>query len=261
MKEHILDVLQMQNSSFAMPEADKRLLASPHIMGMDSSFGAKVSEVYPYNRAHGPSSTLLTSAKESCLYALAYLNEGSLNGSQILQPSSVQEMWREVAPADDFLYYRDIGLSWFLGKYKGYLARAHGGMDTGFRSNIVLLPEKGIAVTLMFNTDYMGLHSINNAILDVLLGEQVDYIPRSLTLHVAGVLAAKGLEAAVKEYDSVTDRPTCGFLPAESDFSFNTVIQNLLDQGDKESAAKVLRLGIRLDPNSESLRAMLEKMA
>lgn len=260
MKEHVFDVLQMKNSSYAMPEVDKRLLASPHIMGMDSSFGAKVSRVYPYNRKHGPSSTLLTNAKESCLYAMAYLNEGSLNGSRILQPSSVQEMWREIAPADDFLYYRHIGLSWFLGEYKGFLARAHGGMDTGFRSNIVLIPEKGIAVTIMFNTDYLGLHSINNAILDVLLGEKVDYIPRSLTLYVVGVLAAEGLEAAVKEYASVTDIPSSGFLPIESDFRFNYIIQNLLDHGNNEGAAKVLELGLRLDPNSESLRAMLEKM-
>jgi len=29
--------------------------------------------------------------------------------------------------ADDFLYYRKVGFSWFLGEYKGFLARAYGG--------------------------------------------------------------------------------------------------------------------------------------
>lgn len=260
MKEHILDPLQMKTSSFFKPEVDERLLASPHIMGMNHSFGAKVSDIYPYNRAHGPSSTLLTSAVESCNYAMAYLNRGCLNGARILSESSVNEAWREVAPADDFGYFRNIGLSWFMGQYRGFEAKAHGGSDTGFRSNLVLLPEKGIAVTMMFNTDYLGLHSVNNAILDVLLGEKVKAIPRSLTMHVAGVLAAEGTEAAFDEHAAALDRAALGFVPADMDFSFCYIAQRLLHKGERENAVKVLELAMRLEPQAEELRLMMKEL-
>ncbi|MWV43192.1 serine hydrolase [Paenibacillus sp. HJL G12] len=261
MKEHILSVLQMNNSSYQQPDVDQRLLAVPHIMGMSPSFGAKVSRIYPYNRAHGPSSTLLTSAVESCLYAMAYLNRGRLGERRIMQESSVDQVWQEVAPADDFGYFRQIGLSWFMGQYKGFKAKAHGGSDTGFRSNLVILPEKGIAVTIMFNTDYLGLHSVNNAILDVLLGEKVDVIPRSLTMHVAGILAEEGEDAAAHAYRvAMNDRAAQGFVPAEIDFSYRFIAQRLLNNMETEHAIKILKLALRLDPDSEELRLMLEPL-
>ncbi|MDR0270887.1 serine hydrolase domain-containing protein [Paenibacillus sp.] len=261
MTERILTPLQMKTSSYFKPGADEHLLASPHIMGMNQSFGARVSDIYPYNRAHGPSSTLLTSAVESCHYAMAYLNRGVLSGSRILQESSVDEVWRDMAPADDFGYFRKIGLGWFMGQYRGFKAKAHGGSDTGFRSNLVLLPEKGIAVTIMFNTDYLGLHSVNNAILDVLLGEQVTVIPRSFTMHLAGVLASEGIEAAVHEHAAcASDRASNGFVPMEMDFSFRTIAQRLLDHGERDNAVRVLELAIRLEPQSEELHFMLERL-
>ncbi|MCJ8014858.1 serine hydrolase [Paenibacillus sp. KQZ6P-2] len=262
MQEHILNALRMDSSSYSKPDVDEGLLATPHVMGMSSSFGAKVSSIYPYNRSHGPSSTLLTSAAESCRYAMAYLNRGCLDEARILQESSVDKVWQAITPADDFGYYRKVGLSWFMGQYKGFEAKAHGGSDTGFRSNLVILPEKGMAVTIMFNTDYLGLHSVNNAILDVLLGEKVDMIPRSLTMHVAGILADEGEEAAVQAHISGTDdRAAQGFVSADTDFSYRFIAQRLLDNGEPENAIKVLELAVRIDPDAEELRLMLDQLA
>ncbi|WP_152393403.1 serine hydrolase domain-containing protein [Paenibacillus guangzhouensis] len=257
MKEHILMPLGMNHSSFFKPEVDYEQLATPHMLGMASHFGAKVSPVFPYNRAHGPSSTLLTSAAESCAYAMAYLNGGSVNEATILQPSSVEQVWQATAPADDYLYYQRIGLGWFMGHYKGNVAKAHGGMDTGFRSNLVLLPEKGIAVTIMFNTDYLGLHSVNNAILDVLLGEQVQVIPRSFTMHVAGILAKQGMEAALQEHCSGTDqRFTLGYVSSDEDYSYRYIAHHLFHNDEPEHAMKVLELAIQLDPEASDLREL-----
>ncbi|OZB91234.1 hypothetical protein CJP46_28455 [Paenibacillus sp. XY044] len=262
MQEHILDALGMETSTYTMPDADQELLATPHIMGMGSSFGAKVSRIYPYNRAHGPSSTLLTNAAESCSYAVAYLNGGKWESKAIVQTSSIQELWQSEAPADDFGYYRHIGLGWFMGQYKGLEAKAHGGSDTGFRSNLVVLPEPGIAVTLMFNTDYLGLHQVNNAILDVLLGERVEVIPRSLTMHAAGVLAAEGIESALSAYKSGSEhRSKPGYVPYESDFSFLSIAGSLLRHGEPGSAASIVDLALALDPDDEELRLMKDQLA
>jgi len=261
MQENILNPLGMNSSSFFKPSVDEQLLATPHIMGMNTQFGAKVSGVFPYNRAHGPSSTLLTSAAESCRYAMAYLNGGCVDEARILHKSSVKKVWEEIAPAGDFGYFRHIGLGWFMGQYRGFDAKAHSGMDTGFCSNLVILPEKGIAVTIMFNTDYLGLDSVNNAMLDILLGEQVRVIPRSLTMHVTGILAAEGIAAAVNEHKSSMDqRTTLGFVPAENDYSYRYIAQSLLNHGDPIHAAKVLELAIQIDPDAEDLRLMLNQL-
>lgn len=262
MQEHILDVLGMETSTYTMPDADQGQLAAPHIMGMGSSFGAKVSRVYPYNRAHGPSSTLLTSAAESCSYAAAYLNGGKWGTAPVLQPSSIEELWQSHAPADDFGYYRNIGLGWFMGPYKGLEAKAHGGSDTGFRSNLVVLPEPGIAVTLMFNTDYLGLHQVNNAILDVLLGEQVEVIPRSLTMHAAGILATEGIDSALSVYKAGSEqRSKLGYVPYEFDFGFQGIAGRLLRGGELDGAAAIVDLALALDPDDQELRLMKDQLA
>ena len=112
----------------------------------------------------------------------------------------------------------------------------------------------------MFNTDYLGLHSINNAILDVLLGEEVHFIPRSLTMHTVGMLASEGLESAAREYASVLDRGSEGYLPESSDFSFNYIAERLLENGESKHAINVLELGLRLNPDSDTLRSMLEQL-
>ena len=61
--------------------------------------------------------------------------------------------------------------------------RSHSGLDTGFRSNFIILPERGISIAIMANSDYIGLKVICTSILDILLGEEVQYVKQSLTLY------------------------------------------------------------------------------
>lgn len=143
MKENILDVLQMKESNFLKLLVSKELLTSPHILDIKNGYGATVSEVFPYNRAHGPSSTLCSNVVEMCNYAIANMNEGRFEGKKILEPKSYEELWREYSSTDWGSYTSEIGLAWFLGEYKGNKVRSHSGMDTGFRINLIILPERG----------------------------------------------------------------------------------------------------------------------
>ena len=55
-QKNILAPLKMQHSTLLKREADPSLLTAPHVKEGDT---VVVSNVYPYNRMHAPSSTLI----------------------------------------------------------------------------------------------------------------------------------------------------------------------------------------------------------
>lgn len=112
-----------------------------------------------------------------CNYAIANMNKGKFEGEKILETNSYSEIWREHASTDWVGYTSEIGLAWFLGEYKGNKVRSHSGVDTGFRSNLIILPEKGISVVVMINSDYIGIGALCTGILDILLGEERESNP------------------------------------------------------------------------------------
>jgi CubicO group peptidase (beta-lactamase class C family) len=70
-KENILTPLGMYESNFLKEKVSKDLLVSPHVLG--DRFDVEVSSIFPYNRMHGPSSTLYSSASEMCRYISCYI--------------------------------------------------------------------------------------------------------------------------------------------------------------------------------------------
>lgn len=63
-----------------------------------------------------------------------------------------------------------VVLRWFLGKYKDESTVSHGGGDTGFSTNLVLMPEKSMAVIVLCNLNSAPIFEVTNAALDILLG-------------------------------------------------------------------------------------------
>ncbi len=258
MKENILSVVQMKESNFLKPLVSKELLTSPHVLDIENVYGAVVSEIFPYNRAHGPSSTLCSNAVEMCNYAIANMNEGRFGGEKILEPNSYSELWREYASTDWGGYTSEIGLAWFLGEYKGNKVRSHSGMDTGFRSNLIILPERGIAVVVMINSDYIGTKILCTSILDILLGEEVEYIRKSLASHIVRTMFSNNIEIALQEYNKIKQNSIEEYLVYEEEF--NAIAYNLLERKRINEAIEVLKLSIQIFPESANLYDSLGEM-
>jgi CubicO group peptidase (beta-lactamase class C family) len=89
-KKHILNPAGMADSTFLKPEHLPENWAAPHVRIL-ASFAW---EGYPYNRMHGPSSALHSSALEMCRWAITNLNRGNWQGIKILSPSSYDILWR-----------------------------------------------------------------------------------------------------------------------------------------------------------------------
>ncbi|HSB12601.1 MAG TPA: serine hydrolase [Blastocatellia bacterium] len=245
-KRNILDPLAMKNSTLLVKQADPGLLTSPHVL--NASYEVEVSKVFPYNRMHSPSSTLYSNVLDMSRWAMANMNRGELDGKRILKSSTYDLMWK---PAGE--QFQNVGISWFLTKYKDHFVVNHGGGDTGFASLLVLIPEKKAAVVMMSNYDRAVLRVINNAALDIALGLKPE--PIVIKTPIDGVLyktvSVRGLDAAVTQYYDLKKTQ-----PQAYDFQerfLNILGYNFIRQKKLKEAIRILQLNVEAYPRSSNV--------
>jgi CubicO group peptidase (beta-lactamase class C family) len=195
-KRHILNPAGMAESSFLKPRHLPGNWAAPHVRILESF----AWEGYPYNRMHGPSSTLHSNALEMCNWAIANLNQGSFGGSQILSPSSYEVLWKPRAKVNEG---RQVGLSWFIGEHRGEKVVEHSGGDIGFETHFVMLPDRKAAVVVLCNLIPAPAERIAQAALDILLGYEPAPIRPYASFSVFKTLREEGLDAAVAHWNSL----------------------------------------------------------
>jgi CubicO group peptidase (beta-lactamase class C family) len=244
--KHILEPLGMKSSTLLVKKAAPSLLTSPHVM--DNSYQTVVSKVFPYNRMHSPSSTLYSNALDMSRWAMANMNRGELDGKRILNNSSYDIMWK---PAGD--KWQQIGISWFLGKHRDHRTISHSGGDTGFVSNLVMIPDQSIAVVMMSNFDRAGLRPLTNAALDVALGlepEPIVFKP-GIAKTLYQIIATEGIDSAAGKYRDLKKNQ-----PGAYDFQereLNELGYNLLGQKKIKEAVKVFQLNVEAFPESSNV--------
>jgi len=195
-QSHLLDPLGMVDSTFLKPPHLPANWATPHARMLTD----RAWDGYPYNRAHGPSSTLHSNVLDMCRWAIANLNRGHLDGRQILRPSSYQQLWK---PHAEVGASGQIGLSWFLYSLRGARVVWHGGGDTGFETHFSMLTESGGAVVLLCNTIPALTGALEDAVLDLLLGVQPPPILPPAMLAVRRTLRRAGAEAAAAQWQAL----------------------------------------------------------
>jgi CubicO group peptidase (beta-lactamase class C family) len=166
--QHILTPLGMKDSTLLVREANPQLLTSPHVVENQK---VVVSKIFPYNRAHAPSSTLYSSIEDMSRWAMANLNRGELDGQRILKRETAESMWR---PVVDALGMKE-GISWFTTEKSGHRLVLHSGGDVGFESLVVLAPDDSFAVIAMNNfgsSDRNYLQEFVSAALRTMLGTE-----------------------------------------------------------------------------------------
>ena len=168
---HILKPLGMTSSTLLFQKADPASLATGYAK---NKAGALVAVPhYPYNREHTPSSNLHSNVLDMARWAMANLNRGSLGSMRILRGDTYDLLWkptREIAP-DSQKY---IGISWFLTTMEGEQAAYHSGGDDGFRTLLILLPERHAAIVFMTNCEHAPMGKIATAALRAYHGRDSD---------------------------------------------------------------------------------------
>lgn len=245
-KRHILDPAGMAQSSFLKPEDLPGNWAAPHVRVLTSL----AWEGYPYNRMHGPSSALHSSVLEMCNWAVANLNRGNWQGRQILSALSYDILWRPWARIREG---RQVGLSWFLGEYRGEKTVEHGGGDIGFNTHFVMLPDKRAAVVVLCNSMPAPVEEIARSALDILLGHEPGPILPYASLPVCQTLSEDGLDAAVAQWNSRKSSH-----PAEYDFGLSQfdILYNAVSLDRVQDAERIAGLCARVlaEPDLKALR-------
>ena len=143
-KENILIPSKMSNSDFRYFKIADSIKTAPHSKRMISK---KIYErkTYPYTREQAPSSTLNSSSNDLSMWMISFLNlSDSLSTKKsfesMLQPSF-----------EDYPY---IGLGFQLSNFKTEKTIGHYGGDKGYRSYLIMVPEKKMGLVLLANCDY-----------------------------------------------------------------------------------------------------------
>jgi CubicO group peptidase (beta-lactamase class C family) len=200
-KTHVLDPAGMVQSTFLKPEGLPENWASGHLRTIKTI----AWEGYPYNRKHGPSSTLHSNAVEMCRWAIFNMGRGSFEGKTILEASSYDLLWKPWQAIGKAGGRQAVGLSWFLGEHRGEKTVSHGGGDTGFNSYLIMLPDKGMAVAVMINYIPAPVAYIAEAALDILLGFEPEEFKPPATVPVLRAYAKEGGAAAAEMWKSLQE--------------------------------------------------------
>lgn len=245
-KENILIPLEMENTSFFYSEIPDSLRVKGHIWKGKPI----VSEVYPYNRIHAPSSTLNSNVLAMTRYAIANLNRGNYKGKHILADSSYNLLWTNSVRGADTTQPK-VGASWFLESYDGLKTVSHSGGDTGFNSFFLLVPEKNISVAIVSNFEQSRTDEFAYAVLDCILGKEPRVITRLIGYAFAEILIKEGTEKAKQFYyktkaDS-TQRKYFNWNDDEGAMIYPGRL--LLNQGMYDEALDVFKFVLELNPS------------
>jgi CubicO group peptidase (beta-lactamase class C family) len=284
-KANILEPLEMKTSSHFMRNVPLTLAVTPHINDLTTH----VSEIYPYNRAHSPSSTLHSSAVEMDHWAIASLN----CTGRILQPTALFEMWKpRMAVGKPDRRDKYAGFGWFIDTHRGFRTVYHSGQDVGFCTYFILIPEQAIGVTVLCNVSPAPVEKIAFGVLDILLG----YIPDPIHPHVVNQLGAAYLESGLegmkvcytdlksnsaREFDFGMD----GFLEASSALlddnqnakvidilnfalelfpdhagGYETLARAYFQSGDMEEVMRCAQCSLKIEPNNPFLRQQIGRL-
>lgn len=125
------------------------------------------------NVAMWPAGSVFSNANDLSRWVIAFLNEGRLDGKQVLPASLPAQMAtpRIPVPGETDSHYA-YGLTTF--KFKGVQFVGHGGFSRGYGSMIQMVPEKKFAVIVLTNKSGETMRKSLNKAMEIALGLKDD---------------------------------------------------------------------------------------
>ena len=142
---HIFNPLHMTRSSFAqpLPPTLESLMSQGYLAAAQ---GPRKFEFVPAS----PAGALSATATDMTRFMLAFLAEGTLDGSTILKPETVRAMQArqfELHPA-----LRAMGLIFIDYSMNGQRIVGHGGDSIYFHSDMILMPDAQVGLFISYNS-------------------------------------------------------------------------------------------------------------
>ncbi|MBL8271141.1 serine hydrolase [Steroidobacter sp.] len=116
----------------------------------------RVVPFYDYQQfGIGPNGAVNSTVHDLLKYAQMYLDGGkAADGKQVLSAQQLEELFRPVVPVrqpETQIINADTtyALGWFRSSYRGELMLSHSGVIDSFRSQLILLPKRKLAVVVL----------------------------------------------------------------------------------------------------------------
>jgi len=148
-EDEILKPLGMTRSTFRLDMASTYPLALGHRV---SDGRAYVVRPVPDNPAGWPSGALFSTVNDLCRWLLALMNDGRLEGKQVLRKGLFEQLSAAHANIPSTRTHYGYGLA--LIEHRGFKMLQHSGARAGYGSNIRIFPEKQVAIVIL--TDGRG---------------------------------------------------------------------------------------------------------
>lgn len=162
--KEFLRPLKMEQSTLLTFERSMEDVCAPH--EKNEANETILSPHFPYNRAHGPSSTLTSTVGDLNRWARAHLEQ------RVLKRQTYQEAWAPQARVPN--NGEEIGLSWFHRVQKGYSFFGHEGMDDGFRASFWICPALDLSMIVCSNLSEAPVKKISKELFNLLLDEKAE---------------------------------------------------------------------------------------
>ncbi|HEU4836241.1 MAG TPA: serine hydrolase domain-containing protein [Pyrinomonadaceae bacterium] len=136
------------------------------------------------NVAMWPAGSIFSNAKDLSRWVIALMNEGRVDGKQLLSTALINQMvgHHVPVPGESDSYY-GYGLTVF--KYKGLEFVGHGGFSRGYGSMIQMVPSRKFAVIVLTNKSGETMRKSLNKAMELGLGLKDDEEQKPATVAAA----------------------------------------------------------------------------
>lgn len=148
MKERLFDPLGLERSFFFAHEAITYPVAVGH--SQEPNAAPEVARLYPLPRAVNAAGGIIGTVGDLLRFAALHLQNGTIDGTTVLEESSAKEMREPQVKAANFA--ESYGLGWALRWAADTAIVGHGGSTNGFQAQLTVVPDKDFAVAVLTNS-------------------------------------------------------------------------------------------------------------
>jgi len=153
----LFDPLEMKQSTFGFEDAAiKSEFSKDYLIGR---LDKKLKEFGPDTDCNcwAPAAAIVSNVEELSNWMMAQVNGGKFKGKQVIQPKAIAETIKpnNIASREmvyDEVFYGLYGMGRSSTDYKGHVMVSHGGVISGYRSTIAMLPKDSIGIIVLTNT-------------------------------------------------------------------------------------------------------------
>ena len=169
MSERLFKPLGMNRTTFRPTVA----MTYPLSQGHSLSGQTKPTVIRPFgdNVAGWPDGFMLSSVNELARFAIAFMNNGRIDGKQVLNPTVITKLSTPYADLHSPFGFENgkYGYGLFVHDYRGVHIVWHAGMLPGFGALLQMVPTRGFGVIVLANKSSSLLNKTAEKAMDLLL--------------------------------------------------------------------------------------------